>query len=117
MPANELCHIYQTADKPQGNPRRSRRFEIQFNCHRALSMFQKTKPGDNFAFMIADKDVKFHRLSKLDFLGSHYHKAGTATYMVEITYRKNDLNDKASDAELTGKIIEGLQKNRFYRQQ
>ena len=33
--------------------------------------------------------------------------------MVEITYRKNDLNDKASDAELTGKIIEGLQEIGF----
>ena len=108
MPANELCHIYQTADKPQEILDAAD--DLKYNSIAiGIINVSKDKAGDNFAFMIADKDVKFHRLSKLDFLGSHYHKAGTATYMVEITYRKNDLNDKASDAELTGKIIEGLQ--------
>ena len=69
----------------------------------------KDYAGDNYAFMVADKNVKFHRISKLDFMGEHYHKDGTATYMAEITYRKNDLNDKASDEELTQKVIEGLE--------
>ena len=59
--------------------------------------------------MVADKNVKFHRISKLDFMGEGYHIDGTATYMAEITYRKNDLNDKASDEELIQKVIEGLQ--------
>ena len=64
---------------------------------------------DNFAFMVADKKVKFHRLSKLDFLGSNYHKDNSATYMLEVTYRPQDLIDKTPDQELLQQIIDGLQ--------
>ena len=64
--------------------------------------------GDNYAFMIADKTVIFHRLSKLDFMGSHYHKENTVTYMLEITYRKNDIIDLMSDKDLMQQIIDGL---------
>lgn len=74
---------------------------------------KKDASGDNFAFMIADKEIKFHRLSKLDFLGESYHLKDSVTYMIEITYRKNDLTDKSSDKELITKIIEGLEKTGF----
>lgn len=71
------------------------------------------KAGDNFAFMVADKEVKFHRLSKLDFLGGHYSLPGSATYMLEITYRKNDLTDLAGDEEIISQVIAGLEKIGF----
>lgn len=108
MPANEFCHIYKDANKPQEilNIADSLRYNSIAIC---IVNVNKDYAGDNYAFMVADKNVKFHRISKLDFMGEHYHKDGTATYMAEITYRKNDLNDKASDEELTQKIIEGLE--------
>jgi protoporphyrinogen oxidase len=65
------------------------------------------KAGHNYAFTIADKNVQFHRLSKLDFLGKHY-QVGGVTYMVEITYRKGDLTDLASNEKLLGDAIDGL---------
>lgn len=64
--------------------------------------------GENFAFMIPDKDVIFHRISKMDFLGPAYHRDGEATYMVEVTYRRNDSVDMMSPAELQKRIAEGL---------
>ena len=30
--------------------------------------------GNNFAFMVPQKDIIFHRISKLDFLGKNYSK-------------------------------------------
>lgn len=108
MPANEFCHIYEDANKPQEilNIADNLRYNSIAIC---IVNVNKDYAGDNYAFMVADKNVKFHRISKLDFMGEHYHIDGTATYMAEITYRKNDLNDKASDEELTQKVIEGLE--------
>ncbi len=108
MPANEFSHIYEDNNKPQEilDIADNLRYNSIAIC---IVNVSKDYAGDNYAFMVADKNVKFHRISKLDFMGEHYHKDGTATYMAEITYRKNDLNDKASDGELTQKVIEGLE--------
>lgn len=107
IPANEFCHIYEDKNKPQEilNIADNLKYNSIAIC---IVNVSKDYAGDNYAFMIADKNVKFHRISKLDFMGEHYHINGTATYMAEITYRKNDLNDRATDAELTQKVIEGL---------
>ena len=70
--------------------------------------------GENFAFMIPDKDVIFHRISKMDFLGSTYHhQEQEATYMIEITYRKDDQIDVLSESKLKNKIAQGLKKIGF----
>lgn len=107
MPANEFAHIYEDVNKPQEvlDVADNLRYNSIAIC---IVNVKKDYAGDNYAFMVADKNVIFHRISKLDFMGENYHIDGTATYMAEITYRKNDLNDKASDAELTQKVIDGL---------
>ena len=107
MPANEFAHIYEDVNKPQEvlDVANNLRYNSIAIC---IVNVKKDYAGDNYAFMVADKNVIFHRISKLDFMGENYHIDGTATYMAEITYRKNDLNDKASDAELTQKVIDGL---------
>lgn len=64
--------------------------------------------GKNFAFMIPDKKVIFHRISKMDFLGDSYHRDGEATYMVEVTYRKNDQVDNMTDEEFWAEIRTGM---------
>ncbi|MFA5162191.1 MAG: FAD-dependent oxidoreductase [Elusimicrobiales bacterium] len=44
--------------------------------------------GDNFAVNIADRDIIFHRLSRLNFLGEKYApEGGGAALMAEITFR------------------------------
>ncbi len=77
--------------------------------------FVKTKKdlsGDNFAFMNPEKDIIFHRISKMDFLGEKY-KSDSAAYMVEVTYRKGDYTDSLSDEVLKEKIADGLMKIGF----
>jgi len=66
------------------------------------------RAGNNFSFMVADKNVIFHRFAKIDFLGSEYHLNGTITYMVEVTYRQGDLIDQASDGVVLEQIVTGL---------
>ena len=64
--------------------------------------------GEHFAYMMPDKNVIFHRISKMDFLGSAYHRDNEATYMVEVTYRKDDHVDAMGDEKLLSKIRQGL---------
>ena len=64
--------------------------------------------GQHFAYMVPDKNIIFHRISKMDFLGSEYHKEGGVTYMVEVTYRKNDYIDAMSEEKLLSRIKQGL---------
>ena len=107
MPLNEFSHIYQDKQKTQEilDAANNLRYNSIAIC---IVNVKKDYAGDNYAFMVADKSVKFHRISKLDFMGAGYHIDGTTTYMAEITYRKNDLNDKASDSELIDSVIDGL---------
>ncbi|MDR0653844.1 MAG: FAD-dependent oxidoreductase [Synergistaceae bacterium] len=81
----------------------------------AAATVSADRAGDNFAFMIADKDVIFHRLSKLDFLGENYHKDGTATYMLEYTYRDGDPVSDLPDNELRNRFSDGLKRIGFVR--
>jgi protoporphyrinogen oxidase len=71
------------------------------------------KAGNNFAFMIPEKELIFHRLSKIDFLGPAYRKEETVDYMLEVTYKKNDLLDTSSDQQIMEEMIEGLIKIDF----
>ncbi len=69
--------------------------------------------GNNFAFMVPDKDIIFHRISKIDFLGKNYSKKNSTSFLVEITYRKNDEISKLSKIQIINKIYAGLKKLNF----
>jgi protoporphyrinogen oxidase len=71
------------------------------------------RAGDNFAFMIADKEVIFHRLSKIDFLGDSYHIPNTVTYMMEYTYQDGDSTADLPTEELKGRFMDGLKQIGF----
>ena len=74
-----------------------------------------TQGGDNFAFMIPDKDIIFHRISKLDFLGTQYSIKGTTTFQIEITYRKFSKISKMTNKDIYRKIEEGLKKLNYIK--
>ena len=106
IPVNELVRIYKDSPQKITQTADALRYNSIAIC---IINVKKDYAGDNYAFMTADKNVRFHRISKLDFMGEGYHIDGTATYMAEITYRKNDLNDRASDEELKTAVIKGLE--------
>ena len=74
-----------------------------------------SKAGNNFALMVPDKNIIFHRISKLDFLGKNYSKKGTTTFEIEVTFRKGDKISKLSKKEIFGNIITGLKKLKFIK--
>ncbi|MFR1032209.1 MAG: hypothetical protein ACLSE6_06745 [Alphaproteobacteria bacterium] len=80
MPVNLLAKQY------ENTPEDIRKTAEELKYNSIVIAVVNVKPDaakDNFAFMIADKEVKFHRLSKLDFLGSHYHKENSVSYMLK----------------------------------
>lgn len=111
MPVNKFTHIY---EEQKHQSIIDAADDLKYNSIViAIANVKKDMAKDNIAFMIADKEVKFHRLSKLDFWGESYHRENSTTYMVEITYRKDDLVDKSSDKELMAQVFEGLEKIGF----
>ncbi|MCB6543283.1 FAD-dependent oxidoreductase [Desulfovibrio desulfuricans] len=111
IPANLLATVYQPS-VPETITRAAQ--SLRYNSIViAIANVRSDKAGDNFAFMIADKKVIFHRMSKIDFLGDAYHLPDSTTYMIEITYRKNDLIDQSSDDTIRQRILEGLEHIEF----
>lgn len=75
---------------------------------------KKDNLGSNFAIMVSDKDIIFHRVSKLNFLGDNYcKKDGSSTLMVEVTYRKDSIVDKMTNEDIITKILDGLEGLKF----
>lgn len=70
---------------------------------------KKDTLGDNFAVYYPDSSVLFHRLSKLNFLGSHYcHKDGSSTLLAEVTFRPNSYLESLSVHEIEKKVVDNL---------
>jgi protoporphyrinogen oxidase len=69
--------------------------------------------GDNLAVTLADKQVVFHRLTKLNYFYPDVPHDGTSTLMLEVTYRPGDPTSKLSDEELLDRVVEGLARVRF----
>jgi protoporphyrinogen oxidase len=106
MPVDVLTRVYEGADSKISAYSRDLRYN---HIMIALATVSKDRSGDNYAFMVADKNIIFHRLSKVDFLGDNYHKNNTATYMMEYTYRDDDILSKCDEQTLKNKFIQGLQ--------
>lgn len=109
IPVQELTDIYCGAEDCIGSYVK----DLKYNS--IIIAFVRTKEdlsGSNFAFMTADKNILFHRISKMDFLGEAYQHGG-ASYMIEITYRQNDWIDRLTQQELESKIVSGLQEIQF----
>ena len=63
----------------------------------------------DFAITLPDKDIIFHRLSKLNFLGEKYvPKDGKSTLLVEITFRPNSYLSTLSKKQIKEKVIKDL---------
>ena len=113
IPVNALTEIFSGIDDETVARGRDLRYN---NIVIAVATVKEDRAGDNFAFMIADCDVIFHRLSKLDFLGENYHKPGTVTYMMEYTYRDGDPVAGMADEQLSGVFTDGLKRIGFIKE-
>lgn len=112
IPVQELTNLYMDAADHIGENVR----DLKYNS--ILIAFVRTREdlsGDNFAFMTADKNILFHRISKMDFLGEAYKSHG-ASYMIEVTFRQGDHIDGLTTGQLQEKIISGLEEIGFIKE-
>ncbi len=110
IPLNEFCLINKNIPKPIIKSANDLKYNSIIIC---IVNIKGNIAGNNFAFMVPDKDVIFHRISKLDFLGKNYSYKGTSSFMIEVTYRDGDIISKLSSKNLKQKIIQGLKKIKF----
>jgi protoporphyrinogen oxidase len=79
------------------------------SIHIVLIRSEKDNLGDQFAVNVPDKDIIFHRISKLDMLGKNYEsKDGGSTILAEITYRPNSYLSTLSKEQIKTSVIKGL---------
>ena len=73
----------------------------------AICMLHVTRDrlGDNFAIMVANRDILFHRISKLDFLVPEDQRDGATRIMAEVTYRQGDRISGLNDEELLNQVV------------
>ncbi len=112
IPLNEFCNIYDNTPKEILDCAQGLKYN---SIIIAVVNVKKNIAGNNFAFMVPDKNIIFHRLSKLDFLGKNYSIKGTTSFLVEITFREGDLISKTSNKNLIRKIYDGLKKIKFVK--
>lgn len=110
IPLNELCTI--TKKIPYSVFEKSKKLKYN-SIIIALVNVKGNVAGNNFAFMVPQEDIIFHRLSKLDFLGKNYSKKNSTTFLIEITFKQTDMISKLTNLEIKSKIYEGLKKLKF----
>lgn len=71
--------------------------------------------GDNFTFTVAQKDILFHRVNKLDFMGDAYHLPQSASYLLEVTFREGDTFSTWREETIVKRCLEDLIKIGFIR--
>lgn len=110
LPVNLLAGMYQGIEDSVKEKADNLRYN---HILIAMATVRVDRAGDNYAFMIADNRVIFHRLSKVSFLGGNYRQEGMATYMLEYTYRDGDPIAGLSNMELQRLFADGLMKIGF----
>jgi protoporphyrinogen oxidase len=84
------------------------------SIHIVVVQVKEDAIGDHFALYIPDKDIIFHRLSKLNFLGDAYKPPGVgSTLMAEVTFRPGSYLSSLSEGEIVSRTINGLERLGF----
>ena len=76
---------------------------------------EQDRLADNFAVMVADRDVLFHRVSKLNFLLPEDPHGGPSVLMAEVTYQPGIALSRLTDDELLRRIGDDLARLGFIR--
>jgi protoporphyrinogen oxidase len=105
MPLHELFR-YLTPPAPIAQALGRMRYNA---IHIVVVQARRDRIGDHFALYVPDKDIIFHRLSKLDYLGEAYRLGGDAsTLMAEVTFRPGSWLGSLAETEITARVIDGL---------
>ncbi len=113
MPIHEFAKFYEGISQDIHD----RLSKLRFNSIYAIIINVKEDDvGDNFTVTVAQKDVIFHRINKLDFMGGEYHIPGSSTFLAEVTFREGDIYDEMNENELVNRCIDDLVKIKFIKE-
>ena len=111
MPLHELISCL---DSVPGNIKQACS-DLKFNSiYIVIVNIKKETIGNHFSVTFPQKDIIFHRLNRLNFLGENYClQDGSSTLLLEITYRKDSIYSKMSKNEIIDRCIKDLVKLGF----
>jgi protoporphyrinogen oxidase len=111
IPIPELiCRLQPSVPQPVANAAQDLKFNSIAIC---MVHVRRDRMGDNFAVMVPERDIIFHRLSKLDFLLPPEDVNGSARIMAEVTYRASSPTARMSDDELLDRVVGDLARLKF----
>ena len=111
IPIPELiCRLQPAVPQPVANASRDLKFNSIAIC---MVHVRRDHLGDNFAVMVPQRDIIFHRLSKLDFLLPPEDADGSTRIMAEVTYRAGNPAARMSDDELLDRVVGDLARLKF----
>lgn len=76
-------------------------------------LVKKEHLGDNLALYVPDKDVIFHRVTRLGFYGKNYQNGELATIMAEVTFRPKSILANKSARQIARMVVNDLRKVRL----
>ena len=77
---------------------------------------KKDTIGEHFALYVPEKSILFHRVSKLNYLGSDYcPEDGSTVLMAEVTFRPGSHLATLSQAEIEKQVVQGLEECGFIK--
>ncbi len=105
MPLHELFKLMETTEEAKAHLAR-----LKYNSiYIILVQVKKDNIGDNFGMYIPEKDVIYHRLNKLNFLGESYQLPnGQSTLMAEVTFRPGSYLASLSQSQIVDEVVKGL---------
>jgi len=105
MPIHEITKVLETPPEFQRTVD-----QLLFNSIYIVMVHVKADTlGDNFAVYVPNKDVIFHRLSKLSFLGDAYvPDDGGSMLMAEITFRPESFLSRMSEDQVKTSVVSDL---------
>ncbi len=85
--------------------------EMKYNSiHIVMMKFHRDRLEDQFALYIPNKEIIFHRLTRINFLGTNYGLKSQYLYlMMEITFRPNSYISKLENDQIRDACIKGLE--------
>jgi len=105
MPLHELFKLLDATDEASRHLN-----SLKFNSiYIILVQVRKDNIGDNFGIYVPEKNVIYHRLNKLNFLGENYQLPnGQSTIMAEVTFRPGSYLASLPQSQIVDQVIQGL---------
>lgn len=79
-----------------------------------IALFTRDQAGPNFSLNLPDRDIIFHRISKLNFITPDAPPDRSA-FLYEITYREGSAVADYSDAEIQRQVVAGFERSGLAR--